>query len=161
MQPDRSLSEDVNIVDRFRSKLFDENPNYTFSYDRGGASRFYSDEIQELDELLGSEIDQSPTSLEFHDMKMPSGICKDMFKVLSRVMPAPVLCYEKNLLEPITSVFEDFQTAYGKKSGAGSGNGAQKKTLPDCKVFTLELISTNMLLEDIYAPKYLFTFEET
>ena len=43
---------------------------------------------------------------------MPSEISRDMFKVLSRVLPAPVLAYEHNLLEPLTSVFGDFQNEY-------------------------------------------------
>ena len=33
MQSTSKLSEDVNIVDKLREKLFDENPNYSFSYD--------------------------------------------------------------------------------------------------------------------------------
>jgi hypothetical protein len=45
---------------------------------------------------------------------MPTEISRDMFKVLARIMPAPVLDYEKNLLEPLTSVFCDFQSEYEK-----------------------------------------------
>ena len=53
--------------------------------------------------------------LNFHDLKMPTEINPDMFKYLSRVMPSPVLDYETIFLEPITSVFADFQTEYERQ----------------------------------------------
>lgn len=43
---------------------------------------------------------------------MPTQIDRDMLKMLSRVMPEPVLDFEKTLLEPLTSVFADFQAHY-------------------------------------------------
>lgn len=33
--------------------------------------------------------------------------------------------------------------------------------LPDCKVFAFEVISTNMLMADIYAPYDRFQYEDT
>ena len=54
------------------------------------------------------DAEDSKGKLNFHDLKMPKEISPDMFKVLSRVMPTPVLDYETKLLEPITSVFADF-----------------------------------------------------
>ena len=33
------------------------------------------------------------------------------------------------------------------------------KMLPDCKVFAFEVISTNMLMADVYAPKGRIAFE--
>lgn len=57
---------------------------------------------------MGPKDLQGSVNLNFHETKMPSEITRDMFKVLSRVMPAPVLDYEKNLLEPLTSIFSDF-----------------------------------------------------
>ena len=69
---------------------------------------------------------------------------------MGRVMPAPVLRYEKDFLEPLTAVFADFQEAYHKQNFDADPD---LKTLPDCREFALEVISSNMLLEDIYAPK--------
>ena len=80
-----------------------------------------------------------------------------MFKVLSRVIPAPVLDYERNLLEPLTSVFSDFQAEYQKQDF----NDPSLKMLPDCNVFAFEVISTNMLMADIYAPKGRIVYEPT
>ena len=70
--------------------------------------------------------------------------------MLSRVMPEPVLDFEKTLLEPLTSVFADFQAHYNSQDFNKDTN---LKTLPDCNVFTFEVVSTNMLIVDIYAPK--------
>lgn len=39
---------------------------------------------------------------------MPRELERDMLRLTSRVMPKPVLDYEKDLLEPLTSVFADF-----------------------------------------------------
>ena len=92
-------------MDKLRSKLFDENPNYSFSFDSGSV-RHQSEDITDLNQLF--DTGDSGGKLNFHDLKMPKEISPDMFKVLSRVMPAPVLDYETKLLEPITSVFADF-----------------------------------------------------
>jgi hypothetical protein len=73
-----------------------------------------------------------------------------MLRILSRVMPEPVLDFEKNLLEPLTSVFADFQAHYNNQD---FNMDAELKTLPDCTVFTFEVVSTNMLMVDVYAPK--------
>ena len=64
-----------------------------------------SEDISDFAQLIGPKDHQGSTKLNFHDVQMPSQISRDMFKALSRVMPAPVLDYEKNLLEPITSIF--------------------------------------------------------
>ena len=81
-----------------------------------------------------------------------------MFKVLSRVLPAPVLVYEHNLLEPLTSVFADYQSAYNKQDFNLDPN---LKTLPDCTDFTFEVVNTNMLLADVYAPRGRIPYEAT
>ena len=79
---------------------------------------------------------------------MPSEIGKDMFKVIGRVLPSPNLEFEDKLLEPLTSVFADYQAAYATHLDTN----AHMKELPDCRKFAYELVSTNMLLEDVYAP---------
>lgn len=71
-----------------------------------------------------------------------------MFDVMGRVMPDPVLDYEENLLEPLTSVFADYQAAYALKLE----DDPSLKELPQCSKFVFELVSSNMLLEDIFAP---------
>ena len=93
-------------MDKLRSKLFDENPNYSFSFDSGSV-RHQSEDITDLNQLSFDTGDNNGKR-NFHDLKMPKEISPDMFKVLSRVMPDPVLDYETLLLEPITSVFADF-----------------------------------------------------
>ena len=72
-----------------------------------------------------------------------------MFKSISRVIPEPVLVYEMNLLEPLSSVFQDFQTEYNEQDFDAD---PYLKQLPDCKEFTFEVVNTNMLMKDIYAP---------
>jgi len=53
-------------------------------------------------------------SLNFHDAAAPSEISEHMFKFTSRLMPEPILAYEQHMLEPLTSVFADFQDSYNK-----------------------------------------------
>ena len=135
-------------MDQFRSKLFDSNPNYSFC-NENSYERQQSEEIKDLNQLLEPKS-SSGDKMNFHDAKMPTEIRSDMFKMLSRVMPEPILDFEKTLLEPLTSVFADFQAEYNKQD---FNMDPDLKTLPDCTVFTFEVVNTNMLMVDIYAPK--------
>jgi len=87
---------------------------------------------------------------------MPRELGKDMLRLTSRVMPKPVLDYEKDLLEPLTSVFADFQAEYNKQNFDENVN---LKSLPCCKEFKFEVVSSNMLLADIYSPKNRIDYE--
>ena len=87
--------------------------------------------------------------VNFHDRNMPLEISPHIFESLGRVLPGPSLEYEAVMLEPLTSVFADFQAAYKLLSDQDQ----RLKELPDCRKFVFELVSTNMLLEDIYAPQ--------
>lgn len=71
-------------------------------------------------------------------------------------MPQPVLEYEKALLEPLTAVFADYQAAYNAQDFA---TNPSLKKLPDCNEFTFEVVNTNMLMADLYAPKNIMAFE--
>lgn len=88
--------------------------------------------------------------INFHDAKMPTEISRHFFRALSRVMPEPALFFEESFLEPLTSVFCEFQDHYNRQNFDADPN---LKTLPDCKAFTFEVVSTNMLMVDIFAPK--------
>lgn len=79
---------------------------------------------------------------------MPSEIRPDIFDVIGRVMPKPMLNFEEKLLEPLTSVFAEYQTIYNSKLD----EDPKMKGLPDCQKFQFELVSANMLLEDMFAP---------
>lgn len=89
-------------------------------------------------------------SVNFHDSPLPSELSEHMFRSTARVMPKPLLEYEKHLLEPLTSVFSDFQDSYKKQD---FNSDPDLKMLPDCREFVFEVVSSNMLLEDMYAPR--------
>ena len=67
---------------------------------------------------------------DFHDKHMPSCISSDMFERIQRFLPMPVLDYELNLLEPLTSVFAEFQEEYNKDKDFDTDR--KLISLPDC-----------------------------
>ena len=68
-------------------------------------------------------------------------------------MPAPLLDFEQNLMEPLTTVFAEFQEKYNTQDFDADPN---LKTLPSCYEIIHQTVSTNMLMADIYAPKSIF-----
>lgn len=130
-------------MDELRQVLFDSKPHYCIV---GNGSRESDGELS-MEGLLR----ESPNKVlvNFHDRNMPLEISAHMFENLGRIMPEPTLEYEAVMLEPLTSVFSGFQAAYKSISDQDS----RLNELPDCKQFVFELVSTNMLLEDIFAPK--------
>ena len=86
--------------------MFDDKANYTFS------ARQSSRKISiapSMDSLLSLPADVAEDDkINFHDLSLPRELDKDMLRLTSRLMPEPVLQYERHFLEPLTSVFADF-----------------------------------------------------